>query len=357
MFFTINEVGMSPKNVGRKVPLIVGCTLLLSCSALKVSARPVQDAFKHGFHGYIQPVIGVSSFKSNVKVGDDNKKIDSLTDKASSETEFVPFVFWELSYTFEGESLQLYAGTPEENFIEGSFLLEAGMRYQFADRTKLTLAWVPNFPIIANEVWEDPFLLGERRNETDRESNAFKVEASSIMGTGLGLRYGYGIQEIDREQSGFYLAGQPGSTLSSEDLKQLERDTDFHLFEVQYLFRLNNGFSIRPSFTYLLGDADGDSNSFDNYEGKLAFVLPVSQWVIFGNVAYAYGDYDKENPIFNTSREDDILSSTLGFLYKEPFGYENWSVTLFGSYRDVNSNISFYDSQSFFTGLGVGWQF
>jgi len=105
------------------------------------------------------------------------------------------------------------------------------------------------------------------------------------------------------------------------------------------------------------GDADGDANSFNQFQGKVSFVLPRDQWLFFGNVALKWAEYDESNPIFNKTRDDVTYGMTIGLTYAAPFGWNNFMASAFTSYKKQNSNIKFYDSTKMIVALGLAWQF
>jgi hypothetical protein len=331
--------------------------ILMGVLSGQLMAQGPIDKFKPGFSGYIQPAVGIGYSKSISDVSDDTKQIDSLNQDANSETTFFPLVLWELGYTLENSTTNFFAGTPKENIVEGTFFLEVGIQQKLSGGTILSASWIPERPVINNEVWKDPFLLGSERQETDQDSQAFKVTAESIGGSPVALRYGFGRQKIETEQSGSYLFQQPGSTLTATDLQMLHRNTDFHQLEALYGIPLGRGIMIRPGVTYVRGDADGDANSFNRFQGKVSFVYPWERWRFFGNFSLGWAEYDETNPVFNETREDVTYGTTLGLAYEAPFGWENFMATAFTSYRKQDANIKFYDSTSAIVSLGLAWQF
>lgn len=333
------------------------CLLALAVGPERIIAMESKNSFKPGFRGNIQPMVGVVQSKSISDVSDENEKIDSLEQGAESETDVLIAALWEVVYTLENGSTQFYAGTPAENIVEGTFLLEAGVRQKLSGGTILSAAWIPRIPMMDDEAWTDPFLLGSNRQKTDRNSQAFRLTASSILGSPVTFRYSYATEEIDTEMSGFYLAEQPGSELTADDLLNLRRDSDYHFMEVMYDIYLNSGFIIRPQFGYMIGDADGDANSFGSFESGVDFFYPVNRWQVFGSVYFKDKDYDKTNPVFGKTREDKEYGATIGIGYAAPFGCENFMLNLITSYGEKDSNIKFYDSTSFMAGVGLAWRF
>ncbi len=338
-----------------KMLVAVVCTISFICSP--GMAQEEENDFEPGFSGYIQPMVGVGVSKSISDVGDDNKRIDSLDQKAESETDFVPMLLWGLGYTFKNESTMLYVGTPEENIIEGSFLLEAGIRQKLPGGTVLTFAYIPELPLLDDEVWKDPFLLGSDRQETDRDSQAFSIMADSIFGSPLTLKYGFGKQEIDDDQSGTYLSRQAGSTLTAQDLLTLKRGGNFHQVDAMYTFTLENGATIQPGINYLRGNADGEANSFDSFGGQITATYPVGQWHFFGTISLNGSEYDKTHPVFKKTREQWKYDAILGMGYMAPFGWEDFMVNLYTGFSSQDSNIGFYDTSGMMTGVGLTWMF
>ena len=106
-----------------------------------------------------------------------------------------------------------------------------------------------------------------------------------------------------------------------------EKDEKFKIFNCLCCFQL--------TYAYL-----GDSISFT------------------ANGSIGWADYDKKNPIYGKTSNDDIYGLQGSIFYKNPW---NWS--LFGSkpmnfyiesaYAYSNANIDFYDQQAFIATAGV----
>ncbi len=343
----------------RRVQVLIFLFGIVLIAALpdKAFTQGPGNNFTSGFSGYVQPMIAAGYSKSISDVSDDTKKIDSLDQDANSETDFFPILLWEMVYTLDNGATQFYAGTPKENIVEGTFLLEIGIRQKLSGGTILTAAWIPKLPILEKEAWKDPFLLGTDRQETDQDSQAFKLEAESIFGSPFNLRYGFGRQEVDDDQAGVYLFEQPDSTLTTADLQMLKRDSDFHLVEAQYAISFGRGIMIRPGISYVRGDAVGNANSFNRYQGKISFAYPGERWRFFGNISLGLAEYDEANPIFEKTREDLIYGTTLGAGYAAPFGWKDFTASVFTSFKKNDTNIKFYDSTSMIIAIGLAWLF
>ncbi len=358
------------KLFGKKIISGLICILLLAFCMGQASARENdQDAktnqppagrpnrFEPGFSGFIQPMVGIGYRKSLSAVTDDNKQIDSLDQDAASETSFIPMLLWNLGYTLENKTTRFFAGTPEENILEGTFFLEMGIRQKLGDGTVLTAAFIPQIPLIDDEVWQDPFLLGSDRLETDRDSHAFRISAESLLGSPFTLKYGFGTQDIDNDQAGLYLSQQPGSTLTAQDLQSMKRSGDFHQVEVQYTLDLGRGAMVKPGFYYMKGDADGDANSFNRLGGKISITKPMGRYLLFSTLSMDHSDYDSPHPVFQQTRKEWKYKAILGGGYREPFGWKNFMVNLYTGFSKEDANIGFYDSTAIMGGVGITWMF
>ncbi len=315
------------------------------------------DDFSPGFSGYVQPMVGAGYSKSLSDVSDKNERIDSLDQSAKSETDFIPMVLWNLGYTFDNAATRVFAGTPEENIIEGTFFLEVGISQKLGDGTVLTAAYIPTLPGLDDEVWRDPFLLGANRQETDRDSHAFRVSADSIFGSPFTIKYGFGKQDIENDDAGRYHAGLPGSTLTSRDLEALKRSGTFHQADLQYGFDLGSGVMVQPGIFYMKGNADGEANSFNRYGGQISMVRAAGRYQLFCTLSADYSDYDAVHPIFNQTRNQWEYGAILGVGYMAPFGWENFIFNVYTGVSKQEANINFYDSTGAMAGIGLTWMF
>lgn len=342
--------------------LLMICTgLAMAKSEAETQKNDMEDSmdnrFPPGFSGYIQPMVGMGYSKSLSTVGDDNKRINSLDQEAESETEFIPMVLWNMGYTLENGTTRFFAGTPKENIIEGTFLLEVGIQQKLSGGTVLSAAYIPQIPGLDDEVWTDPYLLGSDRTETDRDSQAFRVAAESICGTPFSLKYGFGTQDIDNDGAGLYLSQQAGSTLTTQDLQSLKRSGDFHQVEALYAIPIGKNTMFQPGLVYTRGDADGDANSFNRYSGQISLTTSVDRYRFFSTISLSRAEYDENNPVFGKTREDWKYGAIIGAGYMVPFGFEDFMVNLFTGFTKEDSNIGFYDSTAIMGAIGLTWMF
>ena len=333
------------------------CALIPSPGQTEEAPSGEPDPFSPGFSGYLQPMVGVGYSKSLSEVSDKNERIDSLDQGARSETDFVPMLLWAMGYTLDNAATRFYAGTPEQNILEGTFFLELGIQQKLSNGTVLSAAYIPDIPGLDDEVWTDPFLLGANRSETDRDAQAFRIGAESIFGSPFTLRYGFGTEDIDDDQAGVYLSQQPGATLTAQDLQSLKRSGDYHQIEMRYDLPIGEMTALQPGLAYTRGDADGDANSFDRFRAQVSLTRSMGRLFFFSTLSLSRAAYDLRHPVFDETRKDWAYGALVGAGYTAPFGWENFMANCYTGFNRKDSNIGFYDATGAFFGIGLTWMF
>lgn len=296
------------------------------------------------------------STNSQLDTDNKNRQTDSLDEAGERVGKIRPFPLGLLRYTFADIRSQLYIGILPENVAEGQILFETGVRHDLTDGTSLRAAVLPISPI-ARETWEDPFVVGQDRDRTDIRSWGLKLVADNIAGSGFDLRGGLGRQQINNEKSGEFLFSQVGSTLTADDLDDLDRDSYFYRLSAQYSIPVAPRVRLLPIVRYIRGDADGDANSFHALAPQLSLQYFGHQLQVALNASVKGEWYDDTHPVFDKTRKDYNLSLFAILGYKDPFGWKNFRIDWFNGGFKQNSNINFYESTGFLTALGLGYMF
>ena len=332
--------------------------LLVICFSLPLGPARAQEPMpaESGFSGYIEILGAYISTNSQLNTDSDNKKTDSLETSGKRVNKFRPFPLGLIRYTFAEIRTQLFLGVLPENVTQGQFLVEVGARHILSNDTGLRASVIPKAPI-AQKTWEDPFVVGQKRQRTDIDSYGIKLAAETIMGSGLTVKYGWVRQSFDDEKSGTFLLSQPGSLLTPDDLDDLDRDADFHRLTAEYSYKIGPRMRLKPILRYTRGDAKGDANCFHALIPELSFLYFGNQLQASVNLSVKTEWYDSKHPVFDKTRRDfnPGLFAILG--YKDPFGFENFRIDWFNAFFKSNSNIDFFESSSFITALGLGYTF
>ena len=102
--------------------------------------------------------------------------------------------------------------------------------------------------------------------------------------------------------------------------------------------------------------------SNDGVDFKLSYGYNSEAFSVVVNGFIGYADYDKRNPIYGKTRDDDRYGAGVIGLYHNPFG---WSVPFFKKtslyvktdYLNSDANIDFYDTEIFSAGAGLFFRF
>jgi hypothetical protein len=332
------------KNV-RLLTIFVAIAALLAVVNLAAALEPVPQ--ESGFSGFIRPGVGYMRFKSNMVasfLGYDlsDKKINSRSDSPDAQSSGIVLAPFSLEYTFAESRTQLFLGTDLTDLIRFDYSQQVGIKQGIGDWGILQGGVL--FSGVPAKVWKDPYLENQNRQETDRDSQGARLVWDRIFGSGLQLTYTYRKIDISSEKS-----GESVTSLTASGRELLERDGDTQTGEVLYRFDFGDGHTLAPAFAYTQDDRDGDAMT-NAYVGN-----PIS---FSANAMIGWADYDKRNPIYGKTQDDDNYVIQGTFYYKNP-----WDWRLFGSnpmnfyigaaYAKTNANIDFYDQEAFLTTAGV----
>ena len=330
--------------------------IIFICLSTSLAVAQERMPTESGFSGYIEILGAYISTNSQLNTDSGNKRTNSLDSSGDRIGKFRALPLGLIRYTFAEMRTQLFFGALPENIAEGQFQIEAGVRHILQNGTGLRASVIPVTPL-KQKTWEDPFVVGLKRDRTDIDSYGIKLAAEHILGSGFTLKYGWARKNINNEKSGTFLLSQPGTFLSPEDLDDLERDADFHRFTTEYSFPIRPRMILKPVAKFTRGDADGDANSFYAITPQLSFLYFGKHLQASVNASVKTEWYDEEHPVFDETRRDikPGLFTILG--YKNPFGFNNWRIDWFNAYSKSTSNIDFYQSSTFVTALGLGYTF
>lgn len=328
-------------------------TIVLSGAANAIEPIPETP----GLSGFITLGLGALSAETNqvtgidafgVKVGD--ATISSLL-APKSKSSVMPQVNLSLAYTFSTQT-QVFLGNSLENVVQFDTASLFGVRQQFRDKSILELSVVSTPFISPVQVWQDPYVVGVERQETDRTSRGLRIEYDRILGSGFGVRHTQRKTEIDEERSGTVQLG-----LSAADAALLSREGDVQQTLVSYRFPRvgSNLFEARVGLTK--ESLDGKAMSGDQYEFQLTHVYIGGRFTLASNLFLATQEYDAVNPVFSLTREDDTWGIGFVLFDKKIFNSKNWLGQASFVHQKQSSNIAFYEASSTIFSLGAQYRF
>ena len=311
-----------------------------------------------GWNGFVQLGYSYNGVENNevagVGIGGYTEftpeSIDSIFASPDSVTEGLPAYNFKVSYTFDTRT-ELFAGRDLVDAVRFDFTQQLGVRQELSDKSNLSIAYV--FSGVPTKVWEDPFVQGQKRSKTDRDSKGLRLTYGDILGTRAQLQYTYRKIDIDTERSGQFL----GLTPAEQEL--LKRDGDQQSIRAGYLFDLGNKESLLPEVIYVDDNRDGHAVKSEQWGAQLTYANQGERYNLALTGSYMKADYDKTNPIYGKTQDDNSwgvggtvfdkrLLSSLG---------KDWWATAAAGYYESDSNINFYDSKLWTISVGAMYRF
>ncbi|MGR5178643.1 DUF2860 domain-containing protein [Vibrio parahaemolyticus] len=303
----------------------------------------------NGFSGEIALNAAYASKTSNLSNTDADYQV--YTGEAQQDSSALVLPLGNLQYTFgQASNHQLFVGTSRADIAVGTLALEAGYRYQFADRTKISLSLLPT--ILEGEVWQDPYLLNTARSTTDEKGTAYRLQLNNIAGSLFSIDLAYGKKEVDEERSG------AGSSLTEQQQQLLNRNADILYGKFKMMLPVSKGVMLYPSLIYIQQDAQGRAMKNQSYGAELSSFMSAGNHKFALTLTYLNRQYDSANPLFdNTTRADNEWKAFLAYEYPGIFYSNNVSLVAFAGMTDSDSNITFYDEKNWISAVGVNWSF
>ena len=325
--------------------------LLLAGANVALALDPIPK--QPGFSGYIQPGLGYLSIKSNMvaKVLSfdlSDQKINNLNDEPDSQSTMLFSLPFKLAYTFQGGRTQVFLGT------EVGDLLSFDTAQQLAIKQDVGSLGVMQAGLLfsgATRVWKDPYVTNENRDDTDRRNMGAQFTWDKMFGSNLELEYSARKIDIGSEKSGDSIL-----TLTNSDRDRLDRNGVVHQVSAAYQFKFAEKHQFTPEIALSYADLDGEAMANTGVDLKLNYTYFGDPVTLVLNGSLGQADYDKSNPIYGKTRDDDRYGVSATVYYKNPWGW-----TLFGSdpmqffvtgaYSVTDSNIDFYNQEAL---LGMG---
>lgn len=306
-----------------------------------------------GFSGNMTFLTGFTANSSNLDVGQSNHQSQTdLMSSGATEANGMVAILGSMQYTFGAlNHKQIFLGTSRDDIITGTLAFEVGYRQQLESGMVIDFSILPT--LISGEVWDDPYAVDSKREETDLTGNVVRMQLSKMMGTNFNIDMAFGESDVKKENTGL-----KGLDLTDAERALMTREREYFYLKSGYQYFLKDGSGIlTPSMNVFSSNSEGNALSF------LSVGVEVNLAKRFGNHGLAFTinaakrDYDKENPIFNKTREDKDFGAFIAYEYANIFDAKNWSlVSLLGA-KTTTSNIEYYQSSQYVVSVGVDYKF
>lgn len=306
-----------------------------------------------GFSGNMTFLTGFTANSSNLDVGQSNHQSQTdLMSSGATEANGMVAILGSMQYTFGAlNHKQIFLGTSRDDIITGTLAFEVGYRQQLESGMVIDFSILPT--LISGEVWDDPYAVDSKREETDLTGNVVRMQLSKMMGTNFNIDMAFGESDVKKENTGF-----KGLDLTDEERALMTREREYFYLKSGYQYFLKDGSGIlTPSINVFSSNSEGNALSFLSVGAEVNLAKRFGNHGLAFTINAAKRDYDKENPIFNKTREDKDFGAFIAYEYANIFDAKNWSlVSLLGA-KTTTSNIEYYQSSQYVVSVGVDYKF
>ena len=133
-----------------------------------------------------------------------------------------------------------------------------------------------------------------------------------------------------------------------------------------YKIYLNRNNHVTPFMYYVLGDIKGKSNRYSGYAAEISYKRDIKKYSVTVRSLFEHNKYKKIHPeiehpgdavYFSKKRDETVLTTELSFTWFDLPRYKNWYIRCGAGYVVTDSNIPFFDENSTYIGLGIGYFF
>lgn len=330
--------------------------LLLGAMALAFPASAADDRVRAepGFHGNVLLGAGYVDLESNLVAGNqlidaNTRTISSVNQSPPSNDTVYPFFTGEVNYTF-GNRWEAHFGGSIEDYLTLDLATRLGLRRQVEGVGVAGLSLL--FSGIPTEVWEDPYLAGTPRRETDRDSLGFRFDWWRILDSGFFFQFSTREIDVDTELSGT----DPALGLTPDEISLLRRDGDN--MRVTLGYRWQSGRSMwQPEIVWGEDDRDGEAVSSERVSAKLSYSHFGQVWTFVGSGQFFQIDYDAANPVYGRKVDADGYALSLSVFRKLAVGDGHWRAFGLLAYSDSDSDVDFHDTTVTAANVGLAYFF
>ncbi|MGF1687025.1 DUF2860 domain-containing protein [Photobacterium japonica] len=326
---------------------ITTCALAVLAAMCATTAQANQPRpWQAGFGLDLSLLAGYT--QSHSQFNTDNTVTPDLASKGDKQSSVLIAPLGTISYTNEALNQQIYFGTSRSDLALGRFHVELGYKYRLADRSAITLSYVPG--LLESETWQDPYVTDQVRQKTDSKIHGLRVQYDGIMGSPFSLELAAGSLDIDQEHSG-------STRLTPEEQTLMQRDSNIYYSQLSYFKPLNRMQFLRFAGSYTRIDAKGDAMASDGIGVEVGLIQMLEQSSLALTFSYDRVDFDSQNPVFDRTQKDDRWGAFLAYEYKAPFEWKNWGFVSLLGYNQSQSNIRFYGEDSVLISVGMNYRF
>jgi hypothetical protein len=201
-----------------------------------------------------------------------------------------------------------------------------------------------NMNLLSNDEWENPFLTGANRKETNTSE--------------YGAYIGYGIHLNDKITTMLKYKYSSKSYDKETVLEVLKREGDRHILSLETKHMAYENLAFIYNLNYEKYSADGKASSYNSYGIDLGLKSNLSENLnLMLLTKYSTKEYDEKNPYFNKTIDSNSYGLNTNLKWEKPLSYENVYVSFKVGYEKEDANVNFYDTENTFSFISIGYEF
>lgn len=319
------------------LPFATALILLLPCAAIAQGPPP-----QAGFSAEVALGVIVVGSADNLSPDGSKDTLTSLEQSAKTTTKVLAAVLPELRYNFGADHRSSwYFKMRPASEVAGFFAPTTGISIPVAGETTLDAGL---FYLPLAEAYKNPYLVGERRSETDVLSWGGYLVADGIAGTPLRLQAALLTTDVDDDQL-------------ARLFPSLARDGEVYELAVGYGLWQGQPLSLKPQLIFSKGELDGEASSFTKIKAELAGMYIAGRLFVMPSLYYSQKQHDDQDPVFASTLKENGYGANLLLKYQGLMGSENLGLMAIAGYGIGDASEKFFDSESLVGGLGLTYTF
>ncbi|MGL5006630.1 MAG: DUF2860 family protein [Plesiomonas sp.] len=332
--------------------------LLVLLSTATHAATPFDIPKESGWSGFISGGVNITQNKSNLYLGptgenDGNKYVEDKNSSVKARSKLAPSFNVDLRYTLGDSRTQFYLGNLIQDSVRLDFSQQVGVRQQVGQSGIFSASYV--FSGLANKVWQDPYAFGVDRSDTKRNTRGVQIGWQNILGSNFSADYTYRNLSIKNETSGQLL--YQNNELTSTQMQMLDRNGYSNSSRISYFYAINQRQYLIPEFRYVDNQRNGSAMSNQQYGMLVSYFWRSMPYNLVSNIYVGKIDYSQENPIFGKKTNSTDFAANVTLFRSNIFHMPKLS--LYGSlaYGEIDSDVTFFNSQLSNLAIGMMYRF
>lgn len=265
-------------------------------------------------------------------------EISDNTEEGKAPQSVWAFPLFDLRYTLQETHTQFFFGTP----IDGSNIaLSLGVIQPVPEVGIFSLSIAPSVGV---EAWKNPYRENVKREKTPINMLTTNVKLDHIGFTPLNLEYRHRTVAVKKDEIGRLVP-------------DLERNGTIQSLKTTYAIGLSESSLLLPGVSIETGNFTGESNNYQESGMSLSYKKMNRAFFFIFEATVDHAEFKKKHPLYNQTRKENGFNTFALLRFQQIFGIEAMHSNIVLGGGTINSNIDFFDNETFYTAFTMGYSF